>query len=936
MRRNEKLLSRFFGNAIAKSNRRQRLRRTLSLHGVEQLESRSLLAAIVGEDGIGLSKPVIPATEDYVPNQVLIKLRAGVSDASANQLKSEIGAQIVKTFPELGIQVWELPMPVGPLTDADSQAVVPKAIDQYWNDERVQYIEPNYIVHALQSPNDTRYSEMWGLNNIGQSGGKIDADIDAPEAWNIATGSSNIIVGVIDTGVDYNHPDLRNNMWKNPGETPGDGADNDGNGFIDDVNGWDFANDDNDPMDDVDHGTHVAGTIAAEGNNALGVVGVNWHAKIMPIKFLGVAGGTLAAAIGAVNYATRMKVNLTNNSWGGGGFTQALKDAITAAGAANQVFVAAAGNSNFDNDQIPSYPSGYDNDNIIAVAASDNNDDRADFSQWGARTVDLAAPGVDILSTFPVSMGSYGTISGTSMASPHVAGVAALVLSQAPTMSQAELKNIILQSTDKIPAWSGLVLTGGRLNALNALGLVAGNRVSISVTDSQAAETLPGETVDSGAFKFSLGEPAKNNPVVVNYTMAGTAKNAIDYAPLNGTVSIPVGQTSATITIRPIDDKLVEGVETIRLNVLPGGYAIGINTAVMTLLDNDTLPVPTVSMSVIDGIAKENNIAQTPNSAMVRIQRTGALTLPLNVAYGIGGTATNTTDYAKLSGVATIPADRAFIDIVINPIDDIVYEGSETVVLALTNRLTYKIDSAAKDGLITLLDNDPQNANANDNFRNRVLMTGSNALVEGANTLATAETGEPNNAETSGGKSVWWSWKAPVSKKFQLTTEGSSFDTTLGVYNGGRVDALRLVAENDDEDFNHGIFTSKLQFNAIVDRWYHFSVDGYSGDSGDIQLRLSEVIAPSSVSPIGPAATKSGPTTGLTPTTVNPSQDDTGPKTNPQGTQPTGTIVGGNSGSKSNIDPLARVMLTRKTSPKVVDGLFKSVEQLIGQGPDSN
>jgi subtilisin family serine protease len=935
MRRKEKLLSRFFGNTSSANHRQQKLRRSLSLGGVEQLETRSLLAAVIGDGDAGRVKPIIPPTEDYVPNQVLIKLRDGVSTEAANQLRSEVGATTIDSFEPLGIQVWELPMPVGPLTEIDSQAIVPNAIDRFWNDERIKYIEPNYIVQTLRSPDDTRYSEMWGLHNIGQSGGTTDADIDAPEAWDIATGTTDIIIGVIDTGVDYNHPDLRNNMWKNAGEVPGDGEDNDGNGFVDDVNGWDFANSDNDPMDDVDHGTHVAGTIAAEGNNSIGVVGVNWRAKIMPIKFLGLFGGTTAGAIGSVNYATRMGAHLTNNSWGGGGFSQALKDAITAAGAANQLFVAAAGNSNFNNDLIPSYPSGYDNDNIIAVAASDHDDERASFSQWGARTVDLAAPGVDILSTFPVSMGSYGSISGTSMASPHVAGVAGLVLSQDPTLSTTELKNIILQSTDKIPAWNGLVLTGGRLNALNALGLVAGNRVSVAVADGLAGETLPGESTNAGEFTFSLSEPARNNPVVINYTMAGTAKNGIDYSPLSGSVTIPVARSSAVVTIRPIDDKLVEGVETVRLNVLPGGYAVGISTAVITLLDNDVPPVPTVSLSVIDGTAKENNIAQPVNSAMIRIRRTGVLTLPLNVAYGIGGSATNEVDYGKLTGIATIPADRAYVDVSINPIDDINFEGSENIVLALTNRLTYRIDPAAKDGTITLLDNDPQNANANDNFRNRVLMTGNHALAEGANTLATAETGEPNNAGTSGGKSVWWSWKATSTKKFELSTRGSSFDTTLGVYNGGRVDALRLVAENDDEDFNRGIFTSKLQFNAIVDRWYHFSVDGYSGDSGDIQLRLSEVIGPSSVAPLAPAGSKAGPTTSLTPSSASPSLDDANPETNGQVAQPAGTIVGGNQGSKSSSDPFMRTTPVRKTSPKVVDGLFRSVGQLIGEGPES-
>ena len=249
---------------------------------------------------------------------------------------------------------------------------------------------------------------LWGLDNTGQTGGTADADIDAPEAWDITTGSSSVVVAVIDEGVDYNHEDLAANMWINPGEVL-DGNDTDGNGYIDDIYGWDFYNDDNtvfDPADGDDHGTHVSGTIGAEGDNGVGVVGVNWQVNIMVLKFLGPFGGSNADAIEALEYVIMMKnppyninVKITSNSWGGGGFSQALYDAIEAARDADILFIAAAGNASTDNDRFPSYPATYDLENIIAVTATD--DDDAQYYNWGSLTVDVAAPGRSILSTTP-------------------------------------------------------------------------------------------------------------------------------------------------------------------------------------------------------------------------------------------------------------------------------------------------------------------------------------------------------------------------------------------------------------------------------------------------------------------------------------------------------------------------------------------------------
>ncbi|MBA2113443.1 S8 family peptidase [Bremerella alba] len=319
------------------------------------------------------------------------------------------------------------------------------------------------------TPNDASYSSTYGMNQI-----------DAPEAWNKTTGSDSVVVGVIDTGVDYTHPDLAGNIWTNPGEIAGNGIDDDNNGFIDDVHGYDFVNNDGDPMDDNHHGTHVAGTIAAQGNNGRGVSGVAWNTSIMALKFLSASGaGYTSDAVRAINYATMMRtqydvnIRVLNNSWGGGGFSGSLEAAIQASEQADILFVAAAGNDGTNNDSNPHYPSNYDVSNVISVAATDKNDNLASFSNYGASTVDIAAPGVGIYST--IAGGYYASFSGTSMAAPHVAGVAALAFAYDPDATAAEVKDAILGGGDLISGLNGDVSTGMRLNAAGTLDLLSPN-----------------------------------------------------------------------------------------------------------------------------------------------------------------------------------------------------------------------------------------------------------------------------------------------------------------------------------------------------------------------------------------------------------------------------------------------------------------------------
>lgn len=337
--------------------------------------------------------------------------------------------------------------------------------------------EPNFIYsidsHVDSLPNDPMLGQLWGLINTGSNltdkvAGREGVDVDVERGWEINTGSRDVVIAVIDTGVDHTIEDLAPNMWTNDAELNGEaGVDDDGNGFVDDIYGYDFANNDGDPMDDHGHGSHCSGTIGAKGNDGKGIVGVAWDVRIMGIKFLtGSGSGTLANAIKSIDYATQMGVDVMSNSWGGGGFSEELKASIERARDAGILFTAAAGNSRSNNDSNPTYPATYDVDNIVSVAAIDSNGRLASFSSYGRRTVHVAAPGVGILSTTP---DGYKSWSGTSMATPHVSGVAALVLSHVPGISMTELRRRIIERTSPVSAIRSKVAAGGIVSAYHAL-----------------------------------------------------------------------------------------------------------------------------------------------------------------------------------------------------------------------------------------------------------------------------------------------------------------------------------------------------------------------------------------------------------------------------------------------------------------------------------
>lgn len=358
----------------------------------------------------------------------------------------------------------------------------------------IEYAEPNYIYKIVRPVRDTLltslknlgspsnmslddplFSSLWGLNNTGSNdpktrGGIAGADIEALKAWDIHRGDKNIKIAVIDTGIDYNHPDLKGQIWTNEAELNGkEGVDDDGNGFVDDIHGYDFANNDGDPMDGHGHGTHTSGTIGAVHNNQVGIAGVMATATIVGIKFLTDQGsGSTETAIKAIDYATKLGVDIMSNSWGGGGHSEALKEAIERASQEGIIFTAAAGNDAANNDATPHYPSNYKVPNVISVAATTSKDELAPFSSYGRETVHVAAPGQNINST--ISNNKYAVWSGTSMATPHVTGALGLLLSKEGRFTHEQLKARLLETTDPVVSLRGRVVSGsGRLNAFNLL-----------------------------------------------------------------------------------------------------------------------------------------------------------------------------------------------------------------------------------------------------------------------------------------------------------------------------------------------------------------------------------------------------------------------------------------------------------------------------------
>jgi subtilisin family serine protease len=419
-------------------------------------------------------------TQQYADDQILVKYKAGLvadTDVIAEEIVRVPGARTesLNSRRRGGLQLVHL----------NNSISVDEAVRRANQDPRVEFAEPDYLVHTMETiPDDPIFTQMWGLSEAGCltcNPGSQTPNIDATRAWDITTGSDDVVVVVLDTGAQLQHEDLAANAWVNPFEIPDNGIDDDGNGFVDDVNGWNFFDGTNRIFRDNGqdfHGTHVSGSIGAVGNNGIGVTGVSWHVKIMSLKFLGgpKGSGPTSNAVRGINYAIDMRrrgvnVRVINASWGGGSDSQSLRQAIQDANNAGILFVCAAGNDGVNIDEEPDFPGGYaaDFSNTISVAAVSAGGNLPDFSNFGHRTVSLAAPGVSIWSTIPTSNGKYGTASGTSMSTPYVSGIAALLWSHEPSLTPAQVKQRIVDTSEPIPSLVSLVARSGRASAYNAL-----------------------------------------------------------------------------------------------------------------------------------------------------------------------------------------------------------------------------------------------------------------------------------------------------------------------------------------------------------------------------------------------------------------------------------------------------------------------------------
>ena len=645
--------------------------------------------------------------QKYIPGQLIVKYKKEVLVKQDNEFlkkyKIRSSEKIIKGF-RLNTKANNAMENRGVdrihLVKLEEGADAIDIIEKLKKNPKIEYVEQNGIVQTTETiPNDPNFLELWGLHNIGQDGGTDDADIDAPEAWDILTGGSEVIIAVIDTGVDYNHPDLADNIWTNSGEIGTDSfgndketneIDDDKNGFIDDVYGWDFVNDDNNPMDGDNHGTHCSGTIGAVGDDGVGIAGVNWTTNIMPIRFLGPNGGSWADAIASIEYATLMKADIMSNSWGGSSYSYGLYDAISAAGDAGILFVAAAGNNYSNSDQYPAYPASYDLDNIISVAATDRNDSKASFSNWGLTHVDLGAPGVNIYST--LRNGKYGTYSGTSMACPHVAGAAGLIKAQYPNLTSDGLKARLLSGVDIVSSMEGKTVSGGRLNVFNSLSsdnmspvANAGGTQILSDADNSEAETV---TLNgSGSYdpdgNIVSYQWFKSNSTV-SLTPIGTDDKIITH-------SFPVN-SDYQVTLIVTDDNGATGTDTATIIINPNQLPVADAGPDQTITVDATVSFDG-SDSSDDGnidsydwnFGDESEIASGPSVTHV-YDTAGTYTVTLTVTDNGGATATDTVDIT-IEGVV---------------IDDVTIDESDVVYDTKKDTLTIKArSSAGREAVLT-------------------------------------------------------------------------------------------------------------------------------------------------------------------------------------------------------------------------------------------
>ena len=461
-----------------------------------------------GDEGPNEDEP----KRDFVPRQLLVSFERGTPEEDRAGVFAELDVTPVEEIATGAV-----------LVELDRGADLAAVRERAGRLPSLRYVEPNFIYRAADVlPNDSRMSLLWGLENRGTSvngtTGTLDADMDAAAAWAFETGSSEVKVAVIDSGVAYGHPDLTPNIWSNPAESgsaASDGVDNDRNGYVDDHRGWDWIGNDNDPVDENAHGSHVAGTIGARGNDGFGVTGVNWEVSLMALRVLDAEGsGTSAGVADAMSYAVDQGAKVVNLSLGGPGSSRSIQEVIVSS--PQTLFVVSAGNDATDNDAAPQYPCNVTTANLICVAASTQSDGLASFSNYGTNSVDVAAPGTNILSTVPGPNGTYGLsyYQGTSMATPQVAGAAALLWAAKPNASTSDVRSALFRGVDNKPAFAGKVATGGRVNVMSSLTLLTGAQVGAPtpVPPTPVASSVPSALPTSAITPTPVATPTPAIP----------------------------------------------------------------------------------------------------------------------------------------------------------------------------------------------------------------------------------------------------------------------------------------------------------------------------------------------------------------------------------------------------------------------------------------
>ncbi len=694
--------------------------------------------------------PTEPTTGvKYKPHELLLKFPVGATDADIALILSnydsvtQIDRIVLPTQqPNSPLQQWRLVR-----FQANTDLLAQQA--RFAQDSRITATDLNVVLSIAANPNDTAFSQQWGLHNTGQTEGLPDADIDAPAAWDVSIGSSDVVVAVLDTGIDYEHPDLRANRWVNELEANGlPFFDDDGNGYVDDVYGYDFSYGNvtpsatgvfppgDTPRDTHNHGTHVAGIIGAVGNNNRGISGVSPNVSLMPVQMLSdwMGTGTVVEAALAINYATANGADIINASFGGyldgwGRFVMA--DAIQTALNQDVLVVTAAGNHTLEglggdgnqngaggnNDVRPFYPASFDAPNLLSVAATNAQDELATFSNYGATSVHLGAPGAKIWSTLPSARKEsnsavwkpeknedhYGFNSGTSMAAPHVTGAAALMLAVNPNLTANQLKNLLMTTVDPLATLQGKTVTGGRLNLAKALAAAQETPPELiriaPITGANADQPFTIRHQD--LFDNTNLATQGYTPAEIQFRVEGLGEDA----PTQGGQPVPTWTTV-----------LAAGDELEWTSTIDGNAITAFTVTAMHGNAVSANPVPVqvdVLQSVVSVEATTPDALEGGSAGAFTITRTGNIDQPLAVTYVVetetrywpAPPATMGADYEPLSGTLTIPAGATSAILPIVPIDDEAIEWPERVNLLLMEGIGYEVDENSRD-IVTIWDNE--------------------------------------------------------------------------------------------------------------------------------------------------------------------------------------------------------------------------------------